>query len=185
VPVEIGSAPKARTPMTIGRRAGMRLNRKPSGQALTSRPAFSDVGVALMLAFLCNACFGGEMRAVSYLAVVTGLVLLGSLAASNHGTAGSYSDAASDHGTAASYSDQACSMPVQLSCRGCAVTCLASKPAICRAGINIWRGNAWACLFQPTCSCQKSIWSLLPEQVRQSRKFTAIRRVRLPAPTRD
>ena len=111
------------------------------------------------------------MRAVSYSATVIALVLLGSLAASDHGTAGSYSGATSDHGAAASYSDQACSMPAQLSCRACAVTCPASKHAICRAGINIWRGNAWSCLFQPTCSCQKSIWSLLSEQVRQSRKI--------------
>jgi hypothetical protein len=111
------------------------------------------------------------MRTVSYSAIVIGLVLLGSFAASDPGTAGSYSDAASDHGTAASYSDKACSMPVQLSCRGCAVTCPASKLATCRAGMSIWRSNTWSCLFQPTCSCQKSIWSLPPEQVRQSRKI--------------
>ena len=131
--------------------------------------SISDVGIAL--AFKCNACFGGEMRAVSYSATVTALVLLGSLAASDHGTAGSYSGATSDHGAAASYSDQACSVPVQLSCRDCAVTCPASKHAMCRAGINIWRGNAWSCLFQPTCSCQKSIWSLLPERIPQARKI--------------
>jgi hypothetical protein len=111
------------------------------------------------------------MRTVSYSAIVIGLVLLGSFAASDPGTAGSYSDAASDHGTGASYSDKACSMPVQFSCRGCAVTCPASKLATCRAGMSIWRSNAWSCLFQPTCSCQKSIWSLPPEQVRQSRKI--------------
>src|ERR1700730_2900713 len=105
-----------------------------SGMRLTS---ILGVGGGLVLSFLCNACFGGEMRAVSYSAIVTGLVSLGSLAASNHGTAGSYFAAASDHGTAASYSDRACGMPVQLSCRGCAVTCPASKQAICRAGINI------------------------------------------------
>jgi hypothetical protein len=150
-------------------------NRPPSWSRAVMSPmrptSILDVGIAVVPAFLCNVCFGEEMRAVSYSAIVIGLVLLGSFAASNHGTAGSYSDAASGHGTAASYSDQACSMPGQLGCRGCGVTCPASKQAICRAGMNIWRGNAWSCLFQPTCSCQRSIWSLLPERFRQARKI--------------
>ena len=116
------------------------------------------------------------MRALS----VVGLVLLASFAASDYGTAGSYFgaapgrgyfEAAPGHGPAASYSDHACDMPVQLSCQGCAVSCPAPKLAICRAGMNIWRGRAWSCLFQPTCSCQRSIWSPLPEQARQSRKI--------------
>ena len=102
---------------------------------------------------------------------VIGLVLLASLAASDHGTAGSYFDAALGRGPAASYSDHACNMPVQLDCHGCAVTCPAPKLAICRAGMNIWRGHEWSCLFQPTCSCQRSVWSLLPEQARQSRNI--------------
>jgi hypothetical protein len=108
------------------------------------------------------------MRMVSYSALVMGLALCGSLAESDYGMAGSYS--VQDR-AAASYSDQACNMPAQFGCRDCAVTCPPSRLAICKAGMSIWRSNAWSCLFPSTCSCQTSIWSVLPEQVRQSRKI--------------
>jgi hypothetical protein len=101
------------------------------------------------------------MRMVSYSAVAAGLAVLESFAASESATAGSYFDAVSGYRPAAIYSDHACSIPAQSSCRSCAVTCPASKPAVCRAGMNIWRNNAWYCLFQPTCSCQRSTWSLV------------------------
>jgi hypothetical protein len=25
--------------------------------------------------------------------------------------------------------------------------------------MNLWRGGAWSCAFQPTCTCRTSIWS--------------------------
>ena len=134
------------------------------------RPAFLDVSSTLMLAFLRNVGFGGEMRTASHSAIVVGLVLLGSSAAPDRGRAASYSDAARDRQPAASYTEHACGTPAQLSCRSCAVTCPASKLAICKAGMNIWRSSTWSCLFQPTCACQTSIWSLLPERPRQARK---------------
>jgi hypothetical protein len=70
------------------------------------------------------------MRTVSYSALVMGLGLFGSLAESDYGMAGSYSV----QGRAAN-SDQACNMPAQFSCRGCAVTCPPSRLALCKAGI--------------------------------------------------
>ncbi len=129
---------------------------------------FWAVGVALVIAFMCSARSEAKMRAVLYSALVMGLALFGSLAESDYGTAGSYS--VQDR-AAASYSDRACNIPVQFSCRGCAVTCPSSRVAICKAGMNIWRGNAWSCLFPSTCSCQTSIWSVPPERVRQPRKI--------------
>jgi hypothetical protein len=109
-----------------------------------------------------------KMRTVSRSALAMGLALFGSLAESDYGTAGSYS--VQDR-AAASYSDRACNIPVQFSCRGCAVTCAASRVAICKAGMNIWRGNAWSCLFPSACSCQTSIWSVPRAKVRQPRKI--------------
>jgi hypothetical protein len=109
-----------------------------------------------------------KMRTVSRSALAMGLALFGSLAESDYGTAGSYS--VQDR-AAASYSDRACNIPVQFSCRGCAVTCPASRVAICKAGMNIWRGNAWSCLVPSACSCQTSIWSVPRAKVRQPRKI--------------
>ena len=124
---------------------------------------FCAVGVALVLAFMCNACSEAKMRTALYSALVMGLALFGSLAASDYGTAASYS--VQDR-AAASYSDRACNIPVQTSCQGCAITCPPSRVAICKAGMNIWRGNAWSCLFPSTCSCRTSIRSIPPERAR-------------------
>lgn len=58
--------------------------------------------------------------------------------------------------------DHACGMPARASCGGCAVSCPASAFAICRAGMSIWRGAAWSCLYQPVCACQQSLWQIWP-----------------------
>lgn len=56
--------------------------------------------------------------------------------------------------------DHACRAPAQPACGGCAVSCPIDRTPVCRAGIGIWHGKAWACLIRPACSCQKSIWSV-------------------------
>jgi hypothetical protein len=52
-----------------------------------------------------------------------------------------------------------CDTPTQPNCGACSVSCPLTAFPVCRAGISIWRGKAWACLLRPACSCQKSIWS--------------------------
>ena len=52
-----------------------------------------------------------------------------------------------------------CSTPTQPNCGACSVSCRDAEFPVCRAGISIWRGKAWACMLRPACSCQKTIWS--------------------------
>jgi hypothetical protein len=128
----------------------------------------TDVLIEGAVGFFPGVPLEAKMRTVSHSAMAVGLALFGSLAESDYGTAGSYS--VQDR-AAASYSDRACNIPVQFSCRGCAVTCPQSRVAICKAGMNIWRGNAWSCLFPSTCSCQTSIWPVPPERVQHPHKI--------------
>jgi hypothetical protein len=55
--------------------------------------------------------------------------------------------------------EHACHMATRLGCGGCSVSCPVARIAVCQAGINIWRGKAWACMLASTCSCRKSMWS--------------------------
>jgi hypothetical protein len=53
---------------------------------------------------------------------------------------------------------RACHMAPEQSCGGCAVSCPIDRVAVCTRGMNVWRGHAWSCSFEPSCSCQRTVW---------------------------
>jgi hypothetical protein len=49
----------------------------------------------------------------------------------------------------------ACQMPARFACGACSVSCSRDSKATCRAGMSIWKREAWSCTFEPRCSCEK------------------------------
>jgi hypothetical protein len=86
------------------------------------------------------------MRSLAFSAAVAGIAGAFCLAAAAGAVAGSL--------------DSACQAPARLGCGACAVSCAPGTIPVCRTGMSVWRGAAWACAFQPICACQRSLWEV-------------------------